>query len=170
MSETNKPINQGLDEIREEVSRIINSETQIFNSEQMPTCRQNDLKFPESVMTGVAGDFANLYSSYLESPKEFFFMAFLTCEGTLLANQLTLDSEITPQPRLYTVLLGESADDRKSTAIKKTVDFFREFYEERFTVCSGVGSAEGLQQILKKTEDAGLLLCFDEFNSTPTDK
>jgi len=114
-------------------------------------------------MTGVAGEFAELYSSYLESPKEFFYMSFLTCEGSLLSTQLTLDSELTPQPRLYTLLLGESADDRKSTAIQKSVLFLKEFFPDRFNVCSGVGSAEGLQRKLQQTENAGLLLCFDEF-------
>ena len=34
------------------------------------------LEFPK-VLSGVAGDFAELYSSYLEAPKQFFFMGFL---------------------------------------------------------------------------------------------
>ena len=62
----------------------------------------SSLEFPE-VFSGVAGDFAELYSSYLEAPKQFFFMGFLTCLGTALADRLTLESEIAPQPRLYVV-------------------------------------------------------------------
>lgn len=63
------------------------------------------------------------------------------------------------QPRLYVLLLGQSADDRKSTAITKTVDFFHNALMD-FKVCYGVGSAEGLQDKLK--ESPRLLLCLDE--------
>ena len=138
------------------------------------------LAFPAEVMTGLAGDFARLYSSYLESPPEFFFMSFLTCLGAMIGDRLTLESEIAPQPRLFTVLLGESADARKSTAINKTLEFFCAAQGEpsesedsandtlelddligpRLHVCRGVGSAEGLQRVLNK--DAQTLLVLDE--------
>jgi Bifunctional DNA primase/polymerase, N-terminal/Protein of unknown function (DUF3987) len=118
-----------------------------------------DTRFPD-IMTGLAGDFARLYASYLEVPAHFLYMAFLTCLGIVLANKLTLASEIAPQPRLYVVLLGESADDRKSTALTKTLDVFKGAVE-KFPVCWGVGSAEGLQGRLESSNR--LLLCFDEF-------
>lgn len=120
---------------------------------------RNPTDFPEEVMTGLAGDFATVYSSHLEVPRHFFYMSFLTCLGTITAEYLSVASEITPQPRLYVLLLGESADDRKSTAITKTVDFFKWSYEG-FPVCFGVGSAEGLQKRLETGNR--LLLCFDE--------
>ena len=120
------------------------------------------IDFPEWTMSGVAGDFANLYSSYLEPPIYFFYMAFLACLGSVLSDRLTLASELQPQPRMYVIFLGESADDRKSTAIVKTVDFFKIAVSD-FPVCWGVGSAEGLQKRLQK--DSKLLLCFDEFKS-----
>lgn len=114
--------------------------------------------FPD-IMAGVAGHFAQLYSSYLEAPVHFFFMSFLVCMGNLLAGLLTIASEISTEPRLYALLLGESADDRKSTAISKTVDFFHAFLDT-FAVCFGVGSAEGLQKRLQ--DSPTLLLVFDE--------
>jgi hypothetical protein len=116
--------------------------------------------FPETVLSGVAGDFAKLYSSYLESPPEFFFMSFLTCLGSILSGHATLETELKPQSRLYTILLGQSADDRKSTAISKTVEFFRETIAE-FRTSWGVGSAEGLQKRFET--DHNVLLCLDEF-------
>lgn len=119
------------------------------------------VEFPMKVLEGLAGDFARLYSSYLEPPPHFFFMAFMTLLGHLLSGKVTIDSEIAPQPRLYTLLLGESANPRKSTAIKKTVEFFREALGEEVKFVQGIGSAEGLQQSLKGT--SGLLLWFDEF-------
>jgi hypothetical protein len=113
--------------------------------------------FPEGI-EGLAWDFATTYSGVLEAPASFFFMAFLTCLGSVI--KVTLATELKPQPRLYTLLLGKSADDRKSTAIAKTVDFFKEAVAEFFT-CRGVGSAEGLQKRLKETPS--LLVCLDEF-------
>ena len=129
----------------------------------------NTLLFPD-IITGVAGEFAELYSTYLEAPAHFFFISFLTCLGSVLSNKLTLQSEIKPQPRLYVVLLGESGDVRKSTAISKTLSFFQDHIIE-YPVSWGVSSAEGLQARLKEQEekdqkrDAVLLLVYDEFKS-----
>jgi len=127
---------------------------------ESPIERSTDsIPFPD-VMTEVAGRFAHLYSSYLEVPEHFLYMAFLTCLGSILSNKIRLASELDTQPRLFTILLGESADDRKSTALIKVVNFFKETMEY-FPTCWGIGSAEGLQIRLKK--DSNLLLCFDEF-------
>ena len=119
--------------------------------------------FPASVMSGVAGAFADLFSSYTESPVQFYYFAFLTCLGNILSERITIESQISPQPRFYTLLLGESADDRKSTAIDQTVKFFQMALADKVNVCHGVGSAEGLQKRLEKSNR--LLLCFDEFKS-----
>jgi len=43
------------------------------------------LVFPYDIMTGTAGGFAEMYGSKLETPKEFLFMSYLTCLGTVLA-------------------------------------------------------------------------------------
>jgi hypothetical protein len=115
-------------------------------------------QFPD-IMSGVAGEFAALYSSHLEVPSHFLYMGFLACLGIVVADRLTLASEVRPQPRLYVVLLGESADDRKSTALLKVTEFFRDAVDG-FHVCWGVGSAEGLQERLEESNQ--LLLCFDE--------
>ena len=137
------------------------------NTEEKSEGSPEALEFP-AVMDGVAGQFAKLYSEYLEVPEHFLFMSFLTCLGSVLADRVTLKSELKPQPRLYTILLGESADDRKSTAIIKTINFFKKSIE-RFHSCWGVGSAEGLQAQLFKLEEKDakkngkLVLIFDEF-------
>jgi len=135
--------------------------------ENLGLAKVNPLQFPD-VMAGAAGEFAKLYAEYLEVPEHFLYMAFLTCLGSVLSDKLTLNSELKPEPRLFTILLGESADDRKSTALIKVVDFFKEtLTREAFSTCWGVGSAEGLQARLRdgnKPEDPKkLLLCFDEF-------
>tara|TARA_B100001964_G_scaffold146230_1_gene161021 strand:+ start:397 stop:2334 length:1938 start_codon:yes stop_codon:yes gene_type:complete len=136
----------------------VNPMPAIISPQEGPT----DLAFPKWVISGVAGEFSGLYSEALEPPQEFFYFAFLTCLGNVLADKLTLSLEITPQPRLYTVLIGESADDRKSTAADKTISFFGETFLEEFNVCHGVGSAEGLQKRLEKAEHSKILLFMDE--------
>ncbi len=118
----------------------------------MPT-----IKFPYNVISGAAGEYAKLYNSYLEPPLEFFYMSYLTCLGSAVADKITIASELKPQPRLYTLLLGESADDRKSTAIKYTIAFFKNY----INACKGVGSGEGLMKQMKKNPNT--LLYFDEF-------
>jgi hypothetical protein len=130
--------------------------------------------FPEWVISGAAGEFARLYSSHMEPPIEFFYMSFLTCLGSVCADRLTLATALYPQPRLYVVLLGESADERKSTAIAKASDLFREFFSNDiseslrnygyyFRESYGVGSAEGLQNVLNETNK--VLLCIDELKA-----
>jgi Protein of unknown function (DUF3987) len=130
-------------------------------SESEEAEEEQTLTFPYDVMTGAAGSFADVYGSVLETPKEFLYMSYLTCLGTVLSKRLTLASEIAPQPRLYTLLLGQSADERKSTSLEKTIDHFKEA-TDRFEVCRGVNSAEGLQKVLEKNTN-GLLLSLDEF-------
>jgi len=116
--------------------------------------------FPLDVMAGAAGEFADSYSGCVEVPRQFFFMSYLTCLGNIVADHLTLTSFINHQPRLYTLLLGKSGVDRKSTAISKTVEFFEKAQTD-LKVCRGVGSAEGLQKTLERGKK--LLLFLDEF-------
>ena len=128
----------------------------------------NQLEFPLDTMTGLAGEFAELYGSYIEAPKPFLFMGFLTYLGVLLSSRVTLDSEIEPQPRLYTVLLGESAEIRKSSALHHVDSFFREVVED-FPIHYGLGSIEGLAAELEQEGESNqalpLLLHFDELKT-----
>ncbi|MFH1334896.1 MAG: DUF3987 domain-containing protein [Candidatus Zixiibacteriota bacterium] len=120
--------------------------------------------FPRDTIGGLAGEFADLYNTYLEPPWSFFAFNFLTCLGNVIADRVTIQSELQPEPRLYTVTIGESADDRKSESIKKTAQFFENTLEPgSFKICYGVGSAEGLANRLK--ENPRTLLVFDELKS-----
>ena len=128
---------------------------------------EKSLSFPYHVMTGAAGFFANVYASIVEAPEHFLFMAYLTCLGAVVPKLLTNDSELRTQPRLYVVLVGESASDRKSTTLKIADNHFRNVVEG-FNSCWGVGSAEGLQKLLNKnkTHDSpGTILILDELKS-----
>lgn len=124
-----------------------------------------NLDFPRETIGGLAGRFAEVHSAYLESPYSFFVFDYLTCLGNLIGDRVTLVSSIEPQPRFYTVTLGQSGDDRKSEAIKKTLCFFQNtFAKGEFNICQGVGSAEGLALKLGKIEQnpKRLLLAYDE--------
>ncbi len=150
-------------EVRAELLSLIEDTPGFVEKQKEPPA--DIFSFPKQVISGVAGDFADLYSQYLESPPEFFYFSFLTCLGSFFSDRLTSETEIAPQPRFYAILIGESADDRKSTAAAKTIDFFRETFTDRFHVCYGVGSAEGLQKRLEDATPSRLLLFFDEFKS-----
>ena len=127
-----------------------------------------NLDFPREAIGGLAGQFAEVYSEHLESPYSFFVFDYLTCLGNLIGDRVTLASEITPQPRFYTITIGASGDARKSEAQKKTVRFFLDtFVKGEFNVCQGVGSAEGLAVKINKIEQnpKRLLLVYDEAKS-----
>jgi len=119
--------------------------------------------FPHRVMTGCAGRFVDVMSRRLESPVEFLFMGYMTALGSVFSRNLSLASALETQPRLFTILVGESATDRKSTALGKIDNLFRAVIQG-WTSCWGLGSAEGLQRVLKKGDDngPGLMLVFDE--------
>jgi hypothetical protein len=105
----------------------------------------NGVVFPNWVMTGAAGEFAKVYGDYMETPPQFLYMGHLTLLGHIFSDKITLESELAPQPRMYTAFVGESGDTRKSTAIKEVLKLFKEVvYEKDINAVFGVGSAEGL--------------------------
>jgi hypothetical protein len=148
--------------INEAVRERVESERRQFAPGQANKENGDTLAFPSYIMTGAAGYFSEVLADCMEPPRHFFFMSYLTCMGAVLSNRITLKSELGPQPRLYVVILGESADDRKSTAISKTVDFFMSAVSD-FRACFGVGSAEGLQRRFLK--DSNILLVYDELKA-----
>lgn len=125
--------------------------------------RPSPLDFPPLALSGWCGDWAREYGKVLEVPEHAFFMAALTCLGSVMAGRVRLDSELRTDSRLYTVILGLSGAAKKSTAMDKATEFFRETLRT-FRMCEGVGSAEGLAGKLDANRwDRRLLLCFDEF-------
>ncbi|MBN1843079.1 MAG: DUF3987 domain-containing protein [Deltaproteobacteria bacterium] len=121
----------------------------------------HSLEFPSHVMSGVAGDFARIYGEHMESPDRFFYMSYLTMFGLYVSDRLFLHSQRKPQPRLYTILLGESGDTRKSTAMEETEQHFREFVDPTaMVICRGAASGEGLGKLIAKVPKA--LIYYDE--------
>jgi len=132
--------------------------------------KDKNFRFPYEIMKGPARRFTEAFGQRLEVPKEFLYISFLTVLGSVLPRRVTISIEIKPQPRLYVLLLGQSADDRKSTAIEKTCEFWRHAmltnFETALPECWGVGSAEGLATFIRKMcPDKSVLLCYDEFRT-----
>lgn len=120
--------------------------------------------FPEEVLTGLAGDFAKAQAECVEVPEHFLFISFLTSLGALVSGKATIKNALSIQPRMYTLLLGETSGGRKSTAIKIVTRFFADaLKEDDFKISWGFGSAEGLQKRLADAQN--LLFCLDEFKS-----
>lgn len=114
--------------------------------------------------TDLAKQFADLYSANMESPWEYWYFAYLTFFGAYASGLVTLRSEIDIQPRLYTVLLGPSADPRKSTVLKKADALFASLQAPVVArTLYGAGSAEGLGKALNTTPR--VVLVYDELKS-----
>jgi len=58
--------------------------------EQVRGIESKELHFPRFIMRGVAGDYATAYSDITEAPKHFYYMAYLTCLGSILADNVRL--------------------------------------------------------------------------------
>jgi hypothetical protein len=136
------------------------------------------LKFPESAYVGVAAKFAELQSREYESPKEFFYMDLLALIGTLISGRVRVDVDTGAQPRLYVLKIAPSAWQRKSSSTRAAQKFLFAALEgmkskivlDEESVVSGVGSAEGLAQVLSPREGPfgtettrRTVLVFDEF-------
>ncbi len=120
-----------------------------------------EIAFPRVAYVGVAGEFADLYAHYVESPKPFLFLGYLTYLGALVGPSVTLETELRPSPRLYTVLVGDSAIGRKSSAMGHADRFFEPFLLQGVAVLYGLGSAEGIARVVKE-KGLPVLLYFDE--------
>ncbi len=120
--------------------------------------------FPRGALVGSIGQFAKTMAAGTEVPEEFYMAAGLTCLGAISSDSLTLDVGFDVQPRLYTVLLGDSYGSKKSTAMKKTEEFFSKLDTTRLPhPMYGVGSAEGLT--IKLNDEKNVLLLYDEFKT-----
>lgn len=107
--------------------------------------------FPFDVMSGVAKEYAGLYSETSELNQVFLYFSFLTILGNYLSPHLKLKTLNFPTPRLYTLLLGES-DSKKSACIHETMKFFNEVFNNLVSI-SDISSGEGLLKAIECKKD-----------------
>ncbi len=140
---------------------------------------QLNLIYPRDTFRGLIKECADVYSTYLESPYEFWVFNWATIIGSMYAQKVLIPSQLKTQPRLYCVLIGTSGKTRKSESKKQSIEIIRDLlwecegsqrdeknkkiYSKYLTYKDGMGSAEGLMRRLKVTPN--MILCFDEFRS-----
>ena len=138
-----------------------------------------NLEYPKDAFKGFVKDFADAYSSYLESPYPFWIFNAVTCLGNIFSTRVKLNTSLYTEPRIFNICLGTSGTTRKSESGRQTVNFFEEAignYEgERpdskggklpsqfFNTLHGCGSAEGLMDRLELTPN--LVLVYDELRA-----
>lgn len=115
--------------------------------------------FPQQAMLGSLGDLARELGKDNEVPEEFLFMNALTVAGLILSGRVRLASGLDSDTRLFTISVGESAGAKKSSAQRKILDFFIGLGLPNWSICNGVGSAEGLANALER---APVVLAIDE--------
>jgi len=130
------------------------------------------INFHDSQMYGAAKEFSRVFSEGLEPPQHFFYLAYLTCLGAAIGHNLRYEGRRNKDDaRLYTLILGESEVERKSTANNETMRFFDEALGKgkQFKRVGGIGSAEGLVRGVEGTDSRPghehILLHYDEFSS-----
>jgi hypothetical protein len=119
--------------------------------------------FPTKALCGSLGELALVLTTGTEVPPEFVFASALTFLGAMVAGDITLEVGIEVSTRVYTVLLGDSGEPKKSTALRKVRAFFESLHSTQMPlVQQGVGSAEGLAKIL---ENGSVILVYDELRA-----
>lgn len=120
--------------------------------------------FPEECLVGSLGELAKVLAEGTEVPEEFIYFCALTVLGAMCSGDLNADVGLESDTRLYSNLYGESADVKKSSAMRRTIQFFDSLQSKRMPhVENGIGSAEGLSRVLRAHNN--VLLCFDELRS-----
>jgi hypothetical protein len=120
--------------------------------------------FPKEALKGSLGELARVLADGTEVPQEYIFASALTFAGSMLSGFVTLDIGIEVDTRLFTVLLGDSGEPKKSTALRKVRSFFDSLGSTKMPrIEQGVGSAEGLARVLN--ENCDVLLAYDELRA-----
>ncbi|HLG97245.1 MAG TPA: DUF3987 domain-containing protein [Bryobacteraceae bacterium] len=127
-------------------------------------CEPRRILFPKECFVGPLGEFAQVMSDNSQVPPEFFYAAGLTMFGAMVSTKVKLAIRFDVEPRLYTVLLGQSGMVKKSTAMKQTIRFFQSLKggASYVSVCNGVGSGEGLASALNEAPRGRMVLAYDE--------
>ena len=120
--------------------------------------------FPCAIIRGLAKKFVDLYAPIREVPEQFLWLAFITYLGNVISQFVKLDIDYS-EPRLFGVVIGQSARTKKSTGNNLARDLFRVAFKgwERCVV-EGFGSAEGLLTYLSKHPNIPTILHLDEIN------
>jgi hypothetical protein len=124
---------------------------------------------------GVAGRYRNVVSRCTEAPDVFHLGSFLAAVGCLVGRRVWVCSPHRTYPNFYCLLVGKTANARKTTAYQFAVDLFDEaqelLYDDHAKRLNGLASPEGLALAMKyrdSPEPYRILGIEDEFRSLIT--
>jgi hypothetical protein len=126
---------------------------------------------PPSVWCGLPGEYRDILKECTEAPEEFHLGGFLTAVGCLIGRRAYF---LNPQPtfaNFYSLLIGETASARKSTAYLFAVDLLKQasvLRSAKTKALYGLASIEGLAAAMGTgdNEEPFRVLCIeDEFKS-----
>ena len=120
--------------------------------------------FPEAAWSGLFGLWRDIVGPCTEAPLEFLWSSFLVSVGLILGRNVWIESPQPLYPNFYVLLLGQTGDARKSTALWLARQLIRRLGDD-IEIISGIVSTEGLFERLAKHDDTRALGYVDEFRS-----
>jgi hypothetical protein len=122
------------------------------------------LQFPEAAWSGLFGQWRDVVAPCTEAPLEFLWASFLVNVGLMLGRNVWIESPQPLYPNFYVLLLGQTGDARKSTALWLARQLLKRI-DKDIEIVTGIVSTEGLFDRLAKHDDTRALGYVDEFRS-----
>jgi len=132
--------------------------------EDMEPAETTSVAFPEAAWSGIFGQWRDIVAPCTEAPLEFLYASFLVALGMMLGRNVWRSSPRPIYPNFYVLLLGQTGDSRKSTALWFAEELLR-YVGEDIQIISGIVSTEGLVERLAQGEGTKGLGYVDELRS-----
>jgi Bifunctional DNA primase/polymerase, N-terminal/Primase C terminal 1 (PriCT-1)/Protein of unknown function (DUF3987) len=120
--------------------------------------------FPEVAWSGLFDHWREIVGQCTEAPLEFLWSSFLVNVGLMLGRNVWVESPQPLYPNFYVLLLGQTGDARKSTALWLARQLLKRVQDDT-EIITGIVSTEGLFERLAKHDDTRALGYVDEFRS-----
>ena len=101
------------------------------------------IKIPDTLFTGIFGDYVNLFDGKTEVPKEYHFASLFTGIGAVCGKRYYIDEGDIIYPNAFTAIVGKSALARKSTALRKVRGIIEDACSDVFNL-RALSTPEGL--------------------------
>ncbi|HEX5043139.1 MAG TPA: hypothetical protein VFV75_09550 [Candidatus Polarisedimenticolaceae bacterium] len=120
-------------------------------------------QLPDRCWRGAFCDFRRATSASTEAPDEYLFAAYTVAASVAIGPKARFFSFET-KANVYYVLIGESGESRKSTAMDFGQEIITEALPENVDVHAGVGSAEGILDVIDEAAEKPVLLTARELS------
>ena len=121
--------------------------------------------FPEEAFTGLFKSYLDLVGPCTEAPSSYHWVTCLTMTGLLLGRNVSIRSPFPLYPNFYSLLIGPTGINRKSTAMTFGVREILNKIQNNIVYVTGALSSEGIYEELSKQSGCRLLLYCDEMRS-----